>query len=332
MTPIVEITGAHAKLINDRLISWEHIDVSGRETDQLTLVVDTNETNGLPTEGQKIGLNVGYKEDSALTNKGEFVISRIKPRLFPASITIIATAAPFQVADKTEYKLRRDRSFEDIALGTLFRQVVQSHGFRPRIAPDLANIQIAHIDQDDETDGAFLNRIAKQHDALVKPIDDLYVLARRGQIKSISGQNLPELSFSIPFNNTPTSQSFIDAEVDMPSRSNFNGVKAKWWSDGGAKETPVQVGQTPFKRLRGQYTSEQEALNACNAELRKLSRSGMALRMNVPGNPQLGAEGLINLDATFPGHMQGRWSLDRVVSRGNRGQGYRCSLVATVPV
>lgn len=32
-TPAVEIYGAHAALLNQRLISWEHIDAAGIESD-----------------------------------------------------------------------------------------------------------------------------------------------------------------------------------------------------------------------------------------------------------------------------------------------------------
>ena len=40
VTPAVEIYGANAALINQRLMSWEHIDAAGIESDQLTLVLD----------------------------------------------------------------------------------------------------------------------------------------------------------------------------------------------------------------------------------------------------------------------------------------------------
>ena len=39
-TPAVEIYGANAALLNQRLISWEHIDAAGFESDQLTLTID----------------------------------------------------------------------------------------------------------------------------------------------------------------------------------------------------------------------------------------------------------------------------------------------------
>jgi hypothetical protein len=51
-----KIYGAHSALLNQRLISWEHIDAAGFESDQLTLTIDLEGLEGLPDLGGKIGL------------------------------------------------------------------------------------------------------------------------------------------------------------------------------------------------------------------------------------------------------------------------------------
>lgn len=330
-TPVVTVRGAHADMINRRLISWELVDDSGYQSDQLTLRVDTQGIDGLPREGDTIGINVGYKETS-LTDKGEYKITRIQPRLFPDSVTIIATAAPFQVDDSTEYKKRRSRSFENITLGTLFRQIVQSHGFEPRVAPDLNSIQLTHIDQSDETDMSFVSRLARHYDAIAKPVNNLYVLARRGQVKTISGQSLQPVTVSLPTNNKPNTQSFINASADLSSRGNFNGVISTYWDADKGQDIEVSQGEAPFKKLRDQYDSALQAEEAAAGELRRLTRSGVKIRLDLPGDAALSAEGLINISAGFPAYMQGTWSIDRVTSRGSRSEAYRCTVEASEPV
>ncbi|MFR9656418.1 MAG: phage late control D family protein [Rikenellaceae bacterium] len=331
-TPMVRVRGAHAELINTRLLTWELIDAAGRQSDQLTLRVDTQGIDGLPKEGETIGLEVGYAEEESLTDKGDFKITRVTPRIYPDSVTIVATAAPFQVKDETEFKKRRSRSFEKITLGDLFRQVITTHGYSPRVAPDLDAIMLEHVDQSDETDMSFLTRLAKRYDAVTKPVDQLYVLARRGQVKSLSGQSLTPVRYSLPTKNVPTAASFINAEADFPSRTIFKGVVTTYWDPAQGKELEVKVGEAPFKKLRNQHDSQEQANEAANGEMRKLARTGVKIRMDVPGDPRLVAEGLLELDDSFPDYMRGRWSLDRVISRGNRGQGYRCSLEATEPL
>jgi len=331
-TPIIRVKGAHADLINSRLLTWELIDAAGRQSDQLTIRVDTQGINGLPKEGRVIELEVGYAEDEALTAKGKYKITRVTPRLYPDSVTIVATAAPFQVKDETEFKKRRSRSFEKISLGDLFRQVISVHGYSPRVAPDLDGIMLAHIDQSDETDMSFITRLARKHDAVTKPVDELYVLARRGQIKSISGKNIESVRFSVPSKNLPNAGCFVNAEADFPSRSRYNGVIATYTDTDQAIELEVKVGEAPFKKIRNQHDSQATATESANGEMRKLLRSGVTIKMDVPGDPNLVAEGLIELDDSFPEYMRGRWSLDRVISRGDRGSGYRCAIEASEPV
>ena len=331
-TPRFIARGAHAALINQRLISWERIDAAGRQSDQLTLKIDTQGMPGRPREGESIGVSEGYAESPALTDKGMFKITRVTPRIFPDSVTIVATAAPFQVKDETQFKLRRSRSFSKMKLGDIFRQVVKAHGFSPRVAPDLDALLVEHIDQTDETDMGFLTRLAKRYDAVTKPVDQLYIMARRGQLKSISGQTLEPVKFSLPRNNVPTSTSFINAEVDFPSRTTFKGVVAKYWDADAGKEVEVTLGDAPFKKLADQFESEIHARESADSELRKVVRTGVTLKMEVPGDPRLVAEGLIELDSSFPDYMRGRWSLDKVTAKGDRGNGYRCWLEATEPL
>lgn len=330
-TPDVRVRGAHATMINQRLISWELVDDSGYQSDQLTLRVDAQGLDGLPREGDTVGIELGYKE-TGLTDKGDYKITRIMPRLFPDSVTIVATAAPFQVDDKTEYKKRRSRSFENVTLGGLFRQIVQSHGFEPRVAQDMDGIVLAHVDQSDETDMSFISRLAKRYDAIAKPVNNLYVLARRGQVKTISGQSMQPVAVSLPADNKLGKQSFINASADLASRGKFKGVIAVYWDADKGQDVEVQRGEAPFKKLREPLDSALQAEEAASGELRKLMRSGVKIKLDVPGDPAMGAEGLIDVGAGFPAYMQGSWSIDRVISRGSRGEGYRCAVEASEPV
>ena len=70
---------------------------------------------------------------------------------------------------------------------------------------------------------------------------------------------------------------------------------------------------------------------AAEGELRKIKREGAKLRIDVPGNPDLAAEGIIVLDDTWPTYVRGRWSIDKVTARGSRREGYRCAVEATWP-
>jgi phage protein D len=329
-TPAVEIYGANAALLNERLIDWEHTDAAGIESDTLKLTVDIEGLEGLPSVDGKIGLRVGYLE-SGLVDKGEFVITRRTPNLFPMRLLIVATAAPFKVKDETGFKARRSASYGPTTLGALFREIASKHGFSPRVAPELAMIKIAHIDQSNETDMGFLTRIVRDHDAVTKQVNDLWVLARRGQTKSLSGQILADVPLSVTNDNRPGDRAFIMASIDDDSRVKFRGCKTTWWDGAAGKECIVETGSEPFKKVRQRYQGEAEAIAAGEGESRRMEREAVKLRVDCPGNPALAAEGLVVLDGTWPSFMQGRWSVDKVTASGSRQQSYRCTFEASYP-
>ncbi|WIE51795.1 contractile injection system protein, VgrG/Pvc8 family [Pseudomonas sp. GM17] len=326
-TPSVEIYGANAALLNERLVQWQHIDAAGIESDQLTLTLDTEGLDGLPSLGGRIGLRVGYLE-SGMVDKGQFIIARRTPFLYPMRLVLVATAAPFKESDETGFRRRRSASYGPITLGALFRQLVTRHGFSPRVAPELDGVQIAHVDQSNETDMSFLTRLARAYGAVTKPVNGLYVLARSGQVKSLSGQTLPDVRLSVTRDNRPGDSAFISAKVDEESRSKFQGCQSTWWDSAAAKERVVQVGSAPFKKLSQRRASEQEAQAAAISEMRRQEREARNIQIECPGNPALSAEGLVLLDDTWPGFMRGRWSIKKVTSSGARTKGYRCTLSA----
>ncbi len=329
-TPVVEVYGANAALINSRLVDWEHVDAAGVESDQLKLTVNIEGLEGLPSFDAKIGLRVGYKE-TGLVDKGEFTVTRVTPQLFPAMMLIVATAAPFTTKDPTNFKARRSETYAMTTLGQVFRRVVGRHGFTPRVAADLDAIAVVHIDQSNETDAAFLTRLARRYDAVAKPVNDLYVLGRRGQLKTLSGKPMPKVTLSVTKDNRPGDQAFIAANIDTDARIRVKGVKTVWWDGGSGKEMTVETGSAPFRKVRQRYQSADEAKAAGEGELRKAKRQEARLRIDCPGDPAFGAEGLVELDATWPSFMRGTWSIDKVTASGSRQPSYRCTLEASYP-
>lgn len=327
--PKCYMSGPGADVINANLMNFERVDASGLKSDSLRLTVSVANNSGIPREGAEITWFEGY-EDKVI-NKGNFKITRIVPQLFPPQITIVATAAPFVVDDKTEFKSRKSRSWENITLGDLFKEIVIPHGFSPRVDQELASKMFSHVEQTDETDSSFLTRLARKYDAVAKPVDNLYVLARRGKVKTITGQDLPEVAIYRPYNNQPTNPGFSNAMVDKPSKQRFKGVRANWLNQQSGEEVEVKTGSSPFKRLPSTYSSESEANAAVEAELRKIDRTGRILRVDIPGDPLIVAEGIMTLGDSWPNDMAGRYSVDKVTARGD-SSAYRLSVEASIPL
>ncbi|CAI8863707.1 phage late control D family protein [Pseudomonas serboccidentalis] len=327
-TPAVKIYGANSALLNQRLISWEHIDAAGFESDQLTLTIDLEGLEGLPNLGGKIGLEVGYLE-SGMVDKGQFKVTRLTPTLFPFRLTLVATAAPFSKDDETGFKQRRTASHGPTTLGSLFHELVSSHGFSPRVAPEVSMIRIEHVDQSNETDMSFLTRLAKKYNAVTKPYNDVYVLARPGQTKSLSGQVLADVTLSVTSNNRPGDHAFVSATLEESAREQTKGCKTCFWDGAAGVLRWVETGLAPFKTLRQKQPSEADAIAVGEGEVRKMLRQKYKVKITCPGDPRLAAEGLVLLDETWPDFMRGRWSIDKVTASGNRENSYRCVIDAS---
>ncbi|MGE1154964.1 phage late control D family protein [Pseudomonas kitaguniensis] len=324
-TPVVELYGANAALFNQRLLEWVHTDTTGLASDQLKLTLDIEGLEGLPDLGGKVGLRVGYLE-SGLVDKGLFKITQRTASLFPMRLVLVATAAPF---DMEGFKQRRTASHGPITLGALFRQLTTRYGFSPRVEPELDGKLIAHIDQTNESDMAFLTRLAKQFDAVAKPVDALYVLGRKGRITSLSGKVLPDVQLSVTRDNRPGDRAFISALFTKTSRALYNGAQTSWWDAAAGIQRLVEVGFEPFKVVTQRYQNEDEARSAAQGELRRVGREGLKIDVACPGNPSLAAEGVLLLDESWPSFMQGRWSIHTVTASGNRKQSYRCVINAS---
>ncbi|KAF1028194.1 MAG: hypothetical protein GAK37_02261 [Pseudomonas sp.] len=326
-TPIVEFYGANAALLTQRLMQWSHTDTAGIQSDRIELTLNIEGLDGLPSLEGKIGFRVGYKE-TGLVEKGQFLITQRTPMLFPMRLMIVATAAPFTMADSQGYRQRRSASYGPTTLGALFRQLVTRHGFSPRVAPSLEGIAIPHMDQSDESDMAFISRLASTYKAVTKPINELYVLAERGKTKTISGQMLPDVTLSITQDNRPGEQAFITAKLDEKVRAKFEGARAAWWDAAAGRQRVIKLGHEPFKNLGEHFQNEAQARAVAEGEMSRGRREGLSLLIDCPGNPLLAAEGLLMLDESWPSYMRGRWSIESVTHSGVPATGYRSSIVA----
>ena len=330
-TPVHYCEGPGSKMINAHLESFDRVDASGHQSDQLTLVVNVEGVDGIPEEGQVLTWFEGYKELGAV-RIGDFKITRITPRLFPRRITIVATSAPFTGKDETGFKERRTRSWDAPTLGDLFREVVKAHDMTPRVDPELDKIPLGHIDQTDETDAAFLTRLAKEHDAVAKPMDGMYVLALRGRTTTVSGKTMEPVILRVPPDNKPGTPRFINCELDMPQRKAVGGCIAQWQDDATGKVHELKSGESPYRKLAHMYVNAEHAQQALKGQSRKAKREKRRITLDVPGDPYLAAESPITLDESFPNAMAGEMSIDRVVARGSRSGGYRMTIEATTPI
>ena len=312
--------------IQDRLVSLRFTDAAGLESDVLEIVLadhDPLQPIQMPPTGAELELFLGY--DGLAQRMGLFVCDEVELAGWPGEMTIRARAAPFDTSKggKQNLQTQKTRSWpKGTKLGDMAKKIAKEHGMEAAVAKSLASIALPHIDQADESDLHFLGRVAKKYDAVVKPAGGKLVLAKKGETKSVSGEQLPAVAL------VPTDVSRF--RVVMSKRETAGMVVAYWHAVKQAKRNEVKAGQgEPVSRLKMYYPTKEMALAAARSELQRRERGMVTVSLTMPGRTDLVAEAPLTL-AGFRDGVNGEWVITRVEHSLDSG-GYSCTVEAETP-
>jgi phage protein D len=166
--------------IKDRLLSLRITDQAGQQSDSLEIAVDDREKRmPAPRHGAWLRVWLGYSAaGQAPSYMGAFAVDEVDFSCGPRSMVIKATAA--QTAPELT-KESRTQSWSNKTLGQVVQEIAKRNGLQPVINKPLSDIQIKHEDQTNETDQAFLTRLAEKYKAVIKPADGKLVVVERGK-------------------------------------------------------------------------------------------------------------------------------------------------------
>ncbi len=305
--------------IKDRLLELSVTDEAGIKSDKLKLVLDDRRlSNGsvaaLPGMGTKLSVALGYAE-SGLRSMGCYMVDEVELRHSPATLAVSASAADMS----SPFRCRKTRSWDASTLGAMVESIALEHGFIPRIDPELGRVVIPHLDQVSESDMALLTRLAEKHDAIAKPVQGYLVLARAGEAKSVSGEDMPWFNLDI---SEISSWTFRHRARSPGGKSSGErgaekqgGFKAHWWDCEAGKDRWVTVGEEPFEELAYRHKTAAEARAAASAKLNKGQRQEGSLSLSMPSNPKLAAECPLTINLR-PG-LARTWRIIKVEHRLN---------------
>ena len=278
--------------ILDRFVSLRFTDETGNTSDMLEIVLadhDPENPISIPPTGAELKLYLGYDGDAKYM--GLFVADEIEMSGPPDEMTIRARAAPYDQskAGKTGLQTQKVRSWQaGLTIGAVVKQIASEHNMQGLVAPSLSSIQLPHIDQPDESDINFLLRLAKKYDAVAKPVAGNLIMAKRGEFKSVSGQDLPSVSIDLSEVTT--------WRMMQSMRESAGTVVAYWHAVKQATRHEVSVGSgEPVKRLKQYFPTSDEALAAAKSELDRRRRRMVTFYITMPGRNDLAAEAEINL-------------------------------------
>lgn len=263
--------------IRPRLVSIELTDNRGITADQLTITLsDQDGLVAIPPRGALISLWLGWS-DTGLVEKGSYTVDEIEHSGAPDVLSIRARSADL----REELKVRRERSWSSQTLGVIVRSIAAAYGLSPVISAALSAIELAQIDQTNESDANLLTRLGQQFDAIASIKAGRLLFMATGKSTTISGLPLPHITLTRADGD---GHRYLQAD-----RDSYSGVRAYYYEVNSAeRKEAVAGGGDNLKLLRHTYTDQQSAVVAARAEWNRLQRGTATLSYTLAkGRPEL---------------------------------------------
>ncbi|PJO77109.1 late control protein [Neisseria brasiliensis] len=304
-----------------RIISLNLADKRGFEADELTITLDDSDgLLALPPKSAEITVQLGYME-TGVVDKGKYKIAEVTWSGAPDTISITAHSA--DVAEKFAESV--EKSWHKQTIKAIVEQIAQKHGYQPIIGKAFAQETIDHIDQSNESDAAFLSRLAQRYDAIATVKGGRLLFVSAGEATTANGEPLPAItltrhdgdSFNFRYSATESYNAvrayYIDKKTGKKqeiviAEGNYDPVKKNVTTTRKAgktrKTTTKQVEETKkidttghkIKTLRHTYQSAKTAATGARAAYRKLKRGAMEFDMQMAvGRPDVAPESPVTL-------------------------------------
>ncbi len=215
--------------ISRRLISLSLTDNRGFEADQLDIELD--DADGLmqmPPRGAVLSVFLGWK-GQALFHKGEFTVDEVEHRGAPDTLTLRARSADY----RGSLNSRRDQSYHDTTLEAIVSAVAARNSLEPAVAESLKGVKVSHIDQTQETDAAFITRLAELNGGVVAIKAGKLIFIKPGSALTASGRPIPQMTLTRSDGDGHT--------FNIADRDAYTGVSATWLHTKEPKPKRVKV-------------------------------------------------------------------------------------------
>lgn len=305
MTPAFRIIVAGedaSAAIGDRLLSITVTDEDGAKADRVEIEVDDarGEVAGPDLEAV-LEVSLGFK-GQALAFMGRFSVDGVSGQGKPQTMRITATAADL----KGDIRSPRTRAFEGKTLRDIVATIAGEAGLKPVVGDSVAGTLWAYLAQTAESNLHFLTRIAATLDATAKPAGGTLLVQRRGEGKTAAGDALtaPDI----------TPDMLSDWSWQRGTRDTYKSVEAEWAKTADGTVNRVKRGsETPLRKLRHVYPTEDEATRAADGALKGAERSAFTFNGDIAGfAPGLLAGATVRLAGFNRTELNGEWQLGTV--------------------
>lgn len=257
-------------------MSLDITECRAEQADQLDIVLDDSDgALEIPPREALLRVYLGY-ESTGMVDKGTFMVDEVDYSGAPDMLTLRARSANLTQALRT----RTERSFHKQKIRDIVAVIAKAHGLKYEVG-SFGDVVVAHIDQTNESDIAFLNRIGKRYDAVatVKEGRLLFIPIQGGQ--KVDGTDLPV--------HTVFRADGDNFRYHLADRDAYTGVRAFWQDKRHKTRRSVVAGVIGnAKRLRETFASEADALDAARAEWERIKRGTATMSYDLAfGRPEM---------------------------------------------
>lgn len=249
-------------LLRPRLIDLTVTSCREDNADQLDIRLDDSDGKlAIPPRTAILRVWLGW--DGALVDKGSFTVDEVEHAGAPDTLTLRARSADL----RGELRAQREQSYHATTCGDIVNQLAGRNGLTPRCHSDLAGEPVDHIDQTNESDINFLNRLGKRFDAVATVKSGTLIFSPIGRGTTATGKPLPAITITRAIGDRH--------RWHAADRNAYSGVRAKYQDLGAGRTGDVIAGVDDgrgVKILRHTYATKSNALRAARSEYQRLQR------------------------------------------------------------
>ena len=342
LTPVAKLT-INGKPFNtdalSRIISISLTDKSGFEADELTVSLSDHDGKlALPPKSAEITIALGYIE-TGIVDKGSYKITEVSWSGAPDTLHITAQSA--DTSDR--FSEAKEKSWHKTSLKEIIESIAAANGYTPIIGKAYQDEKIDHIDQSNESDAAFLSRLAERYDAIATVKHGRLLFVSSGEATTASGQPLPTIritrnsgdQYTFRYSNTESYNAvrayYIDKQTGKKhevviTEENYDPVKktvtttkkyktkrkdGKTHKTTTKEVTEIKQADTTGKKiktLRHTYQSPKTAATGARAAYKKLKRGAMEFDISLAvGRPDIAPESPVTLQGFKPEIDAEKW-------------------------
>ena len=342
LTPVAKLS-INGKPFNtdalSRIISISLTDKSGFEADELTVSLSDHDGKlALPPKSAEITIALGYIE-TGIVDKGSYKITEVSWSGAPDTLHITAQSA--DTSDR--FSEAKEKSWHKTSLKEIIESIAAANGYTPIIGKAYQDEKIDHIDQSNESDAAFLSRLAERYDAIATVKHGRLLFVSSGEATTAGGQPLPTIritrnsgdQYAFRYSNTESYNAvrayYIDKQTGKKhevviTEDNYDPVKKTVTTtkkyktkrkDGKTHKTTtkevteikqVDTAGKKIKTLRHTYQSPKTAATGARSAYKKLKRGTMEFDISLAiGRPDVAPESPVTLQGFKPEIDTEKW-------------------------